>query len=173
MGMILDGRNYGGIMFNESSFSYDNPLSTYDYSNDEYITEDAVDAWERNLDRNIDDVMIEFRQTDMYKKATKNMSAKERDQFDKNLKAKVKSKIYEKEELVDRIFTAFALVGLIVIIAGLFITCVAPMVGATVMMAGWGLYLFTFIAICVRYICGGANVSKSDIKKILSEVLEE
>ena len=173
MGIMLDSRNYGGIMFNESSFSHNNPLSTYDYNDEEYLQEDYYDGWERNLDQNIDSVLIEFRDSSMYKKATKGMSAKRRDEFDKELKLKVKNKIYEKQEKVSKIFTAFGLAGLIVAIFGLFVSFTLPILGANIVLMGWGIEIITMIAVCIRYIVGADDIRRSDIKKILEEIVED
>lgn len=172
MGLILDDGKSGGVMFNESTLAFSNPLiNSVGYANGGYIKEDYQDVWEKRLDENIDAVLIKFRGTPEYKKATKGMSAQKRKEFDIELKNKVKTKIIGKKNKVDKIFTAFALAGLVMIIAAMFIVVCAPMAGIVISAAGWGVTLITFIVQCVRYIAGGDDVSKEDIMKVIEEVI--
>ena len=39
------------------------------------------------------------------------------------------------------------------------------------MVGGWTLTMLAFVVECVRYIVGGAEVSKDEIKEILDEVI--
>ena len=175
MGVMLDDRKFNGMMFNERSFHNDNPLvvgegylTREDY---DYFKESYDDVWEKHLDENIEVVFDRFRDTDEYKRATKGMSAQRRNQFDKELKNKVKSKIIQKRERVERILATFSFAGLIILIAGMFVSCCAPYAGIAIMVGGWTLTMLAFVVECVRYIVGGAEVSKDEIKEILDEVI--
>lgn len=72
MGLILDDGKSGGVMFNESTLAFSNPLiNSVGYVNGGYIKEDYEDVWEKRLDENIDAVLIKFRGTPEYKRQQK------------------------------------------------------------------------------------------------------